>query len=342
MSLVNQIKFDSPSDNILVWKYPSENIKLGSQLIVNQSQEAIFVKGGKALDVFGPGTHTLSTGNLPIISKIINIPFGGKTPFTAEIWFVNKTIKRGLKWGTKGAIQLIDPVYNYPVSVRAFGGWGLRVDDCQSFVNQIIGTMSLSVSEKIEEFFISEIIQKLSDTIANVLVQDKVSVFQISSKISDISINTQDKIISEFGRFGIEIVNFNVERISIPQEEQKKFQEILGKKMEIEEISKANVGQAYTTMRSFDTLDKAAQNEGGGAGQILGAGLGIGMGLGAGVPIGNQVGKNINVGSDSNEGPKEESTDPMVKIKKLKMMLDEGLITQEDYDNKKNEILSKL
>ena len=132
MALIDCIKFDCPVDDILVWKYPSENLTLGTQLIVNQSQEAIFVKGGKALDVFGPGTHTLSTGNLPFLQKLINLPFGGKTPFTAEVWFVNKTIKRGLKWGTKGPVQVLDPIYMYPVNLRAFGEWGLRVTLCQS------------------------------------------------------------------------------------------------------------------------------------------------------------------------------------------------------------------
>jgi len=337
MELVNQIKFNSPSDDVLVWKFPSEDLKLGSQLIVNQSQEAIFVKGGKALDVFEAGTHTLATGNLPVLNKIINFPFGGKTPFTAEIWFVNKTIKRGMKWGTKGPIQIIDPVYQYPVSVRSFGQWGLRISDSQSFVNQIVGSLSLADSQKIEEYFISEILQRLSDTLAKYFVQENISIFQVSSKLNELSQFTHKAISPEFERFGIEIINFNVERISIPEDEQKKFQEILGKKMEIEQISKANVGQAYTTMRSFDTLDKAAANEGGGAGQILGAGLGLGVGLGAGVPIGQQIGGAMNVQSiGSNQD------DPMAKIQKLKQMLNAGLITKEDFEKKKNDILSKM
>jgi membrane protease subunit (stomatin/prohibitin family) len=74
---------------------------MGAQLIVNESQEALFFKGGKALDVFGPGTHTLSSSNVPILQKLINLPFGGQTPFTAEVWFVNKTVKRNLKWEPK-------------------------------------------------------------------------------------------------------------------------------------------------------------------------------------------------------------------------------------------------
>ena len=85
MALVDRIKFDSPSDSLLVWRFPSEKLHLGAQLIVNQSQEA---------DVFGPGTHTLSTGNIPLLTKLMKLPFGGQTPFTAEVWYVNKTVKR--------------------------------------------------------------------------------------------------------------------------------------------------------------------------------------------------------------------------------------------------------
>src|SRR5262249_38106687 len=108
MALMHRIKRDETADDQVVWKFPSEEIRIGSQLIVNQSQEAIFVKGGQALDVFGPGTHTLSTANIPLLSKLINLPFGGETPFTAEIWFVNRTAKRDLTWGTPAPIQLFD------------------------------------------------------------------------------------------------------------------------------------------------------------------------------------------------------------------------------------------
>jgi membrane protease subunit (stomatin/prohibitin family) len=336
MELVNQIKFNSPNSSILVWKFPNEELRLGSQLIVNQSQEAIFVKGGKAFDIFEAGTHTLTTGNLPILSRLINFPFGNKTPFSAEVWFVNKTIKRGLKWGTKAPIQLIDPIYQFPVSIRSFGEWGIRISNSQSFVNQIVGTAALTASDRIEEYFIAEILQRLSDTIAKYFIQENISIFQISSKLNELSLFTQKAISPEFDRFGIEIINFNIERISIPDEEQKKFQEILGKRMEIEQISKANISQAYTTVRTFDTLEKAAANEGG-AGQLLAGGLGLGVGLGAGVPIGQQIGNAMNINA-----PSKDNDEPMLRLQKIKQMLDAGLITQENYDSKKEEILSQI
>jgi membrane protease subunit (stomatin/prohibitin family) len=337
MAIIDRVKYDARTDTVLVWKFPGEELRLGTQLVVNQSQEVVFVKGGQVADVFGPGTHTLSTGNLPILRKLINLPFGGKTPFTAEVWYVNKIIKRGLKWGTKGPIQIIDPLYNFPVSVRSFGQWGLRIEDSRSFVAQIVGTLQTTETDRIEEYFSGEIVQRLSDTLAKYFVETKVSVFEVSARINELSAFACKTISPEFSRFGIEIVNFNVERISIPPEEQAKFQEILGKRMEIEQISQAKVGQAYTTMRTFDTLEKAASNEGGGAGSLLGAGLGLGAGLAAGVPIGQQVGQAMNV-----QPQQPPPDDPMAKLQKLKQMLDGGLISQEDFDKKKADILSKL
>ena len=344
MSLIDQIKYNVPNDDAIAWKFPSEEIRLGSQLIVNESQEAVFFKGGKALDTFGPGTYTLSSGNLPILRRIINLPFGGKTPFAAEVWFVNKTIKRDLKWGTKGSIQIIDPLYNYPISVRAFGKWGMRIGDSRNFIVNIVGTKSLTgfksyISiEIIEEYFIGEIIQRLTNKLAKFLIDNSVSIFQVSTHINDLSSYILNDLTPVFRRFGVEIINFNIERISIPEDEKKKFQEIFGKRMEIEQISKVNIGKAYTTMRTLDILEKAAENEGGNMGQLLGAGLGVGAGLGAGTTIGQQIGNTMNV---QNEKASDEK-DVVIKLQKLKQMLNAGLITKEDYDKKKKHLLDSM
>ncbi len=163
MALIDRVKYDAENDNLFVWKYPSEKLKLGSQVVVNQSQQAIFVKSGEALDVLGPGTHTLSTGNIPLLDKLINLPFGGDTPFTAEIWYVNQTVKRDMKWGTPQPIQLLDPAVGFPISLRAFGKWGVRIDDPRSFVAQLVGSQVDADSEKVHSYFIGEINQKLSN-----------------------------------------------------------------------------------------------------------------------------------------------------------------------------------
>ncbi len=339
MAMIDRIKHDASFTNdLLVWKYQaesgkSEEIRMGAQLIVNQSQEALFVKGGQALDLFGPGTYTLSTSNIPLLSKLINLPFGGKTPFAAEVWFINKTAVRDLKWGTQTPIPLMDPVYNYPVSVRAFGTWGLRIEDSRSFVAQLVGTLKSTDTGIIQNYFIGEIIQKLSDTLSRFFTEQKVSIFQANAKLNELSRVTTDSMRKEFARFGIEIVNFNVASINIPEEEKKKFQDILGKRMEIDQISQARVGQAYTAMRTFDTLEKVAENEGGKSSEIL---INL-VGPKQGASIGQQLGQQMNVQPEG-----QPAADPMVKLQKLKQMLDAGLITQADFDAKKKSILESM
>ena len=120
MALIDRIKYDGyqVGSPWLIYKCPSEEFVLGSQLIVNQGQEALFLKGGKALDLFEAGTHTLQTGNLPLLNKLVKLPFGGKTPFSAEIYYVNKTSRLDMNWGTQNPFQLEDPKYGLILSIR--------------------------------------------------------------------------------------------------------------------------------------------------------------------------------------------------------------------------------
>lgn len=137
MALIDRLKYDFPPD-VLVYKWPSEDLTLGAQLIVNESQEAIFFKGGKALDLFGPGTHTLSSANLPLLQKLINLPLGGKTPFAAEVYFVNKTVAFAQDWGTKAPIMLLDPRYRVTIPLRGYGQYAVRVENSREFVVHVV------------------------------------------------------------------------------------------------------------------------------------------------------------------------------------------------------------
>ena len=129
------IKCDALSDEYFVEKYISDipgQIDFGSQLIVNEGQEALFVKGGVAVDIFGPGTHTLTSG----VSGFAGNIFSSRSPFTGEVWFINKTAKLDLCWGTANRIALIDPQFNYPINIGAFGLYGIRIDDSRKFFLQ--------------------------------------------------------------------------------------------------------------------------------------------------------------------------------------------------------------
>lgn len=131
MAIIDRIKYDGPYDGLqwLIYKYPSEQFVLGSQLIVNQGQEALFFKGGEILDLFRAGTHTLTTGNLPLLNKLVNLPFGGRTPFTAEVYYVNTTANMNMNWGTSTPIPIEDPKYGLLLNIRAYGKYGVCITD---------------------------------------------------------------------------------------------------------------------------------------------------------------------------------------------------------------------
>ena len=332
MALIQVIKYEAEDDNMFVWKYPSDQIRLGAQLIVNEGQKAIFVKGGQALDIFEPGTFTLTTGNIPLIDKLINLPFGGETPFTAEIWYINTTVKRDLTWGTPSPIPLMDSNLGFPVSARSFGKWGARIVDVRSFVTQIVGSQSFADATKINDYFIGEIIQSLTSNLSNAITSGQTSILQISSFLTPLSKSSADLIKMEFDKFGVELVNFNIESINIPTDELKRIQDVFAKTLEAKELSKVNVGAGFSAIKSFEVLNNAAENPNEGS---IGGMLGAGIGLGAGFPLGQQMGQNLT----TSQNAEESSTD---KLRELKKMLDENLISEEQYNLKRDKIIEEM
>ncbi len=290
MALIDRIKYDGPPASIdgkqipwLVYKFPSEDLVLGSQLIVNKSQEAVFFKGGNALDVFGPGTHTLSSANLPLLKKLVNLPFGGKTPFSAEVYFVNKVAKLDLKWGTTDPFQVTEPKYKIVVRVRGFGQFGIKISDSRNFVAQIVGSLhgnQVSDYGTVSSYFKGLVMTKVKDTIANMVINKKTSILDITASIDSISTVCRERVTGEFDRFGIEVLNFFVESINVPEEDMVRLKGILEDRAEFDILG----DERYTRKRSFDVLDKAASSEG--AGGITAAGMGLGMGLAAGAAAG--------------------------------------------------------
>ncbi|GAP71957.1 hypothetical protein SAMD00024442_20_46 [Candidatus Symbiothrix dinenymphae] len=283
--LIDVIKYNGETDEI-VWKFPYENISTAAQLVVNQSQEAVFLKGGAVCDIFGPGTKTLSANNIPVLQKLINLPFGGKTPFTAEVWYVSKTVRRNLKFGTSHPIDLLDPLYNVSVPVRSFGEYGIQVTDSSAFLTQMVGTLHLFTTEDIIEQFQSLIVRKLSTCISKFILQKEITVVKISAYLDDISNYVRDAINEEFEQYGLRISNFDVASVNFDKADPN-VKKILDSQSE---ASKRRMeGYNYQQERQFDIMQGAAQNEGS-AGQMMGAGMGLGMGVGVGGVFGSQMG----------------------------------------------------
>lgn len=149
MALFEVIKYEGTPD-MFAWKYPNEEIGTWSQLIVSESQEAILFKDGRAYDVFTSGRYTLETQNIPLLNKVINLPFGGESPFSAEIWFVNKVHSLDIKWGTPTPIQFQDPKYKVFVPIRSYGQFGVQIEDSKKFLIKLVGTLTAFDKETIK------------------------------------------------------------------------------------------------------------------------------------------------------------------------------------------------
>ena len=290
MALIDIVKVDS-NDNEFVIKYPSEDLRMGTQVVVNTSQTAFFVKGGKIFDQFESGTHTIKTENIPLLNKLINLPFGGNSPFQAEVWFVNLITKLDLKWGTPTPIQLEDPKYGVIVPVRAFGQYGLKISEPRLFIETLVGNMKIFTVDKIDEYFKGKVLSSLTSLISSKLISDNVSVLDINSLLDDLSNHAFNKLNSEFSKFGIELVNFYFISVNIPESDPSIIK--LKEAKDIAAKIKILGRDIYQMDRSFDVLDNAAKNEGGVAGNLMGVGVGLGLGAGIGNQIGN-VSNNLN------------------------------------------------
>lgn len=336
MKLASVIKYTQSDDTSLSYKWPDKEIRLGSQLVVGEGQKAYFVKGGEILDGFEAGTHTLSTGNLPLIDKLVKLPFDNETPFPAEIWFISTLSKRDLKWGTRAPIPIMDKTLGFPVNVRSFGRWGIRIDDGQAFLKQFVGNQQHVDSAKIYEYLVGEIMQHLKDRISEVIAGGK-SILEISTELTEISSEVQELLNPMFNKYGLELINFNIQSINLPDEEMAQIQAVFAKTLEANQLSKANVNQNYAAVKSFEIMRDAANNESdSGMAGLMQAGLG----LGAGLPVGQQIGQSMNVqtGTENKESP----NDPEVKLRKLKNLMDEGLLSQKEYDAKRKQILKEI
>ena len=296
MAIIDVVKSDI-EDGEFVSKFPSEDLRLGSQLVVRQSQKAFFVKGGIILDGFEPGTYTLQSGNIPLLNKAINIPFGGESPFQAEVWFVNLISKLDNKWGTATPIQIEDPEYHVVVPVRSFGQFGVRIGNPRLFLTSLVGTAQLFSADKIVQYFSGKILSVITTRISKKLIFERISVLQIGMHLEELSRFCESGIREELERFGIDLVNFYVASVNVPETDPSvvKLKEAKELAMKVKTVGK----DIYQMDRSFDVMEKAAGNEGV-AGSTLGAGMGFGMGVGIGSAMSGQMGNvagNLNSGS---------------------------------------------
>ena len=268
---IEVIEWLDESKETILYRFPvhGQEIKNGAQLIVRESQAAVFVYSGQVADVFGPGKYTIDGGNTPILSKLGAWMHGFNSPFKAEVYFVNTKQFTDMKWGTSNPIMLRDNDFGI-VRLRAFGAYSMRVADPSTFVKEVAGTNAHFETDDIEGQLKRAIVTEFSDAIGEM----KIPALDLAAQYKEIGDAIKDKINTDFEGYGLEVTKFYVENVSLPKE----VEEAMDKRASMGALGDA---QKYAQFQAADAMVEAAKNEGGGAG--------LGAGLGAGFAVGNQM-----------------------------------------------------
>jgi membrane protease subunit (stomatin/prohibitin family) len=265
---IEVIEWLDESQNTLLYRFPvyQQEIKNGAQLIVRESQAAVFVFEGQVADVFTPGRYTIEGGNTPILSKLGAWKHGFNSPIKAEVYFVNTKQFTDMKWGTSNPIMLRDSDFGI-VRLRAFGAYSLRVSDPAGFIKEVAGTNAHFQTEDIDTQLKRAIVTEFSDALGEM----KIPALDLAAQYKEMGDVIRGKINEDFSSYGLEVTKFYIENISLPPE----VEAAMDKRASMGALG--NV-QTYAQFQAADAMRDAAQNEGGGAG--LGAGLGAGFAVG--------------------------------------------------------------
>ena len=293
------------ANNLLVSKSHVEDFNTKSQLIVYESQEALFYKDGQALDLFGPGRHSLNTENVPFLKRIFGALFGGKTPFPCDVFFINKVNVLDLLWGTDSPIVVEDPKYHLIVNVRANGQTGIHVIDSRRFVVKVVGLLPELSVDSVRRSIKGMMLSAIKETIAQTIVEQGVSILEVTTRLSTLGEAMQSRLNQRIADLGLAVDHFAINSIAGDENDLVKLREAKEKRLlamndaeleaykmtvlsEARAKSRAMEGYTYQDERRFDVLEGAAKNEGGSA-AFMNMGVGLGMGAGVGREVGRMT-----------------------------------------------------
>lgn len=328
--IIDVVQFLDETGREIVHREPEDgpgDFRLGSQVIVRESQTAVFFRDGKALDVFGPGRHTLTTMNLPILSSIIGLATSGKTPFPAEVVFVNMKQFLDQKWGTPEPVPFRDPEFGM-VRLRAFGSYAYQVKDPQMFVNAIVGQQGFYTTDQIADYLRGIIVSKFADLMG----EQKKSLLDLASMYNEIGAGSKASLNDDFAALGLTLLQFYVTAVTPTEDTAKAIDE---------RASMGAIGNmdAYLKFKAARALGDAANNPAGGA---AGTGVGLGAGIGLGAQVAGMLGQSYAQGQQQGTaagaaGAAVTSPQTAAEVRQLLDNLDmrfaNGAISEETYKN---------
>ncbi|HEY0062389.1 MAG TPA: SPFH domain-containing protein [Telluria sp.] len=327
---IDVLQWNEETEGVLAWRFPMQDFEIqnGAILNVRESQIAVFVNEGVIADVFGPGTHKLTTQTLPVLTNLKNWDKFFDSPFKSDVYYFSTRVQTGRKWGTPQPITIRDKDFDM-IRVRAFGMFSYRVADPRKFFTEISGTREVYTRDEVED----QLRGLLMATMASSLGGANVAFLDMAANQALMAQSVKGDLAAAFARYGIGLDEFNVASVSLPEELQAALDERISAGMKGGLSADKMAG--FTKFNVASSIPLAAQNEGGLAG--------IGAGLGAGAMLGQAMAQGM-AGATAQPAapaaPAEVSIEE--RLAKLKGLLDKGLISAADYDSTKAELLKKL
>lgn len=282
--IVDAVSWKPQGDKtVYAWRFPETNLSTHTQLIVQESQEAVLFSKGQIIGKFGPGKHTLNTENLPVLRSLFGIPFGGKNPFTAEVWFVNKIQTFSIDWSV-GKIPVHDPDYNTQLPLVAGGRYGLKINDSEKFLIKVVGTKNEYTQDDLTNQFFGEFATKTKSQIAQYVLKHKVGFKYLSAYLDELSGYLKNVLAPFWDNLGLDLLQYNITVIDIDKstEEGRKVAEAIAT-----QASMSITGHTWQQEQMFNTANNAVDGLGQGNGGLIGGLMAISMMGGMGGSMGS-------------------------------------------------------
>lgn len=342
---IDMIKNTGDGD-FLFWRQPEEDFNTKSKVEVMPGEVAVFVDGGNIAAVLESGTHELNTNNYPFIGRLKNSLSGGISTFNCVVFFVKKSDSKEIMWGTTSPISVKDKVYGIRTDVRARGAYKVRIENPALFIEKLIGSnKQFQDNDALGEYFNNHLKTIIRSSVTTFFNEYENELIGIDAYLDDISKVIERKVNETFNEYGLCCVNFSVSALDVDTEKYDSIDEAQVnaikrvKEAEGEQAYMSTLGDNWDRMQSAKIMNTMAGNSGAGGIGTIGAGLGVGMAAGgAFTNMANQMFAPMT----EKQNQSSEHEDPMEALGKLKKMLEAELISQADYDSKKEEILKRM